>query len=175
MSSLLMGRSVDTNVPVFIFSLVFLFTAILSIFGFLALSLSSWTLIRVFHTMYLFTATLTFAMMLGWLGVNQSQTGAWDRIMLDNDPRSVPASSTSSFLASSPPAPFASTAEDVKAIWFKSILNMDPTTRTWIISLWQWILAFTTIFVCQCACWYYGLLAYDRQVQDRKLRGKESF
>ena len=152
---------VDTNVPIFIFWLVYLFTAMLSIFGFLALSLSSWTLLRVFHTMYLFTAVLTFTLMLAWLGVNHQQTGAWNRIILD--PPSYPSSLFTPSIASKQ-----------HEVWLKSFLVRDPETGTWIISLTEWILAFLGIFLVQGASWYWGLLDYDRQLRDRKLREKNS-
>ncbi|KAK5809116.1 hypothetical protein F5H01DRAFT_416073 [Linnemannia elongata] len=139
---------------------VFLFTATLPIFGFLALSLSSWTLFRVFHTMYLFTAVLTFTLMLAWLGVNQQQTGAWNHIQLD--------------LPSYPSPLFnPSFASEQHEIWLKSFLVRDVKTGTWIISLTKWILAFLGIFLVQGASWHWGLLAYDRQLRDRKLRDRK--
>lgn len=111
--------------------------------------------------MYLFTAVLTFTLMLTWLGVNQQQTGAWDRIMLD-----LPSYPSQRFIPSS--------ASEQHEIWLKSILVRDAETGTWIISVAEWILAFLGIFLVQGASWYWGLLAYDRQLRDRKLEEKNA-
>lgn len=55
-------------------------------------------------------------------------------------------------------------------MWLKSFLTRDLANEsTWIISPQEWILAFLGILGIQCASWYWGLLAYDRQLLDRKL------
>jgi hypothetical protein len=113
--------------------------------------------------MYLFTATLTFVLMLSWLGVNEQQTGSWDRVMLDH--------------VSFSPSNLVNTSKQQlhHEMWLKSLLTKDLTKEgTWIISPLEWILAFLGILVIQCASWYWGLLAYDRQLLDRKLRDKKS-
>ncbi|KAG9062692.1 hypothetical protein KI688_004998 [Linnemannia hyalina] len=59
-------------------------------------------------------------------------------------------------------------------IWLKNFLVRDAKTGTWIISVAEWILAFLGIFLVQVASWYWVLLAYDRQMRDRRLKEKNT-
>ncbi|KAF9905325.1 hypothetical protein EC991_001748 [Linnemannia zychae] len=111
--------------------------------------------------------------MLSYLAVNQSQTGTWDRILLDEPEAYDPIRSYLFISVESSSAPAFNPPERpvLQNMWLKGLLEMDPITKTWIISPWKWILAFGVIFASQCACWYYGLLAFDREARDRKAKG----
>ncbi|KAI1316101.1 hypothetical protein EDD11_010415 [Mortierella claussenii] len=156
----------DTNMPVFIFGLVFSFTSILSVFGFVITCLlarcmqisRTHTLVmrirvleimfKIFHLLYFLTSLLTFGCMLGWLGLNKTQTGSWDRMYL------------SKTIASS----------DV--LTFESLLQQDPVDpEVRIINPRIWIVSFLMIWVMQVYFWL-CLVAYGRKTCLLKGQGR---
>ncbi|KAI8598293.1 hypothetical protein EDD21DRAFT_382906 [Dissophora ornata] len=135
----------NTNLPVFIFGLLFIFTTALSLFGLMtsiSLSRSNSNLnpgraphlfFKAFHVLYLCTSVLTFGCMVGWLGLNFLQTGSWDRMYLKN----LNGLDSSAYL-----------------LTFESLLQPDMTNPDWrIINPWVWIAAFVVIWLVQVYFW----------------------
>ncbi|KAF9114779.1 hypothetical protein BGX27_009900 [Mortierella sp. AM989] len=151
----------DTNLPVFILSIVSIFSATLSIFGIVSTFLlyrsksssasarSSRVLHILFKCFYLLnfiTSFLTFAGTMGWLILNVYQTGAWDRMLLKSA------------------SPDASLSE----LTFESFMAQDGSNPDyWIVNVKIWIPSFIFIWLVQvyfCVC----LLAYGRKMQNQK-------
>ncbi|KAK3809203.1 MAG: hypothetical protein J3Q66DRAFT_353201 [Benniella sp.] len=150
----------DTNMSIYLLSIVFIFTAILSPFGVgaaFALVRSSNNsnpyslagrvpriLYRTFHILYLLTSFITFVGMLAWLRLNKVQTGSWDRMFL-------------------PPPPTGSGTESSFGLRFESMLDQDPTDpNLWILNPGLWIVAFLVIWIFQLYSWV-CLAAFGRR------------
>lgn len=150
-----------TNLTVFLFSIIFIFTAALSLLGYgssFALARTNskpkigvktgrvpLTFFRVFHILYLCMSFLTFAGMLSWLSLNKGQTGSWDHMLL---PQPILESGSSSSHPS---------------LAFESFLKPDPINpNLWVLSPGAWIAAFVAIWMVQLYSWL-CLVAFGRK------------
>ncbi|KAG0261694.1 hypothetical protein BGZ95_004176 [Linnemannia exigua] len=118
------GGSVPSRVPLRIFKVVHALYLLLSVFG-------------------------TTGCMLGWLALNKSQTGTWDRVQLYPSP--TPGSTTS-------PSIISHTSE----LGIEAILKPDPDHPGWlVVNPWLWIFAFVALGMLQLYFWF-SMVAYAR-------------
>ncbi|KAF9996859.1 hypothetical protein BGZ79_009418 [Entomortierella chlamydospora] len=150
---------VATNLPVFVLSIIFIFNAALSIFGFIATfvlyrSKSSKTrtsrapriLFKSFYLISFFTFSLTSLGMLGWLVLNLFQNGSLDRMYLKQG----------------------TSLGSVPALTFESFLKRDGTDPDlWIVNIKIWIPAFVGIWLVQVYLWL-CLRAYGKMVRNQR-------
>ncbi|KAF9963307.1 hypothetical protein BGZ65_004539 [Modicella reniformis] len=145
-----------TNAPVFVLSILFIFTTVLALFGYvvsMAVSRSSsqanpssYTgslsrlLFKAFHSLYFFTSVLTCACMLGWLGLNKTQTGSRNHMFLQSEANPV-----------------------TYVMTFESLLNQDPVNpNMWRLDPGLWVAAFVGIWIFQMYFWV-CLVAFGRK------------
>ncbi|KAF9364282.1 hypothetical protein BGX34_001989 [Mortierella sp. NVP85] len=151
----------DINMSIYLLSIVYIFTALLSLFGVgaaFALVRSSNNsnpyslagrvpriLFRTFHILYLLTSFITFVGMLAWLRLNKVQTGSWDRMYL-------------------PLLPTGSGTESSSGLRFESMLDQDPADpNLWILNPGLWIVTFLVIWIFQLYTWV-CLAAFGRRI-----------
>ncbi|KAG0208428.1 hypothetical protein BGX33_006256 [Mortierella sp. NVP41] len=108
--------------------------------------------LRVFklvHGLYLIISVIaTTGCMLGWLALNNTQTGNWARMQIS--PSSSPSASGSTFISSAP------------LLSIESILKPDPDHPGWlVINPWLWIAVFVGLGLIQFYFWF-CMVAYAR-------------
>ncbi|KAG0198777.1 hypothetical protein BGX28_007817 [Mortierella sp. GBA30] len=151
----------DTDLPLLVFSFVFIIGGSVFFFGFIYLAIfgrSSSRLanhahvtrapyfIKVFHFLYFLHALLTFGCMMSWLGLNKISTGSWDRMYLKSPQNSA--------LPSTPAG----------GLNFESLLAQDlDNPDWWIINPCIWVAAFASIWAIQLYFWV-CLVAYGRRI-----------
>ncbi|KAF8980456.1 hypothetical protein BGZ46_004175 [Entomortierella lignicola] len=150
----------DTNLPVFVLSIVFIFSAALSLFGIIATlilyrsksktrtSRAPHLIFKAFHLLSLMTSSLTsLAMVGGWLVLNYIQTGELDKMYLKTTTR---------------------TTNMIPELSFESFLTQDVSHPDyWILNIKIWIPSFAAIWIVQIYFWS-CLRAYGKKVENRR-------
>lgn len=163
----LSSSSYSISLPVVLFTIFFLVSTVVALFGFLAWALTNLKstrnsraasiLFKIFHLLFLLVSLLTTGSMFSWLKLNKDQTGRWDHIRL---PPVSEENGSESFDSSQAQAPLLS---------FQSLLqpagSVFPSDE-WLIQPWIWIIAFVAVLVAQIYSWI-CLVAYVRKVDTR--------
>ncbi|GJJ78799.1 hypothetical protein EMPS_11158 [Entomortierella parvispora] len=160
--------SPSISLPATLFTLFFLVSAAVALFGLLVWALTSLRatrtspltsiLFRIFHFLFLLVSLLTSASMLYWLKLNKDQTGQWDHMRL-------PPFSEEDDVGTSNP----SQAQPSPLLSFQSLLKpagpLFPSDE-WLVNPWIWLSVFIVVLVAQMYSWV-CLVAYVRQVAMR--------
>ncbi|KAF9568617.1 hypothetical protein EC968_002880 [Mortierella alpina] len=154
----------DTNIPLLLFSVHFIFGGAFFFSGFIYLAIfgggyssrrpkpppvsrASYLIFKFFHALYFVHVLLTFGCMMAWLGMNKLNTGSWDRMYI----KAIQDASV-----------------HVGGFSFDTLLPQDPNNpEWWIINPYIWIMAFVVIFVFQLYFWV-CLVAYGRRIGMRR-------
>jgi len=106
---------------------------------------------KLVHALYLVLSVIgTTGCMLGWLALNKSQTGTWDRFQIPSSPSTITGGGGPSIISSGP------------ILSIESILKPDPDHPGWlVVNPWAWIAVFVAIGLLQLYFWF-SMVAYAR-------------